>query len=125
MAIALTLRLIKDGDILPDGILAIYPALRVEKEFFTPSFLFTLEDGLLPFSVVKSLKDLYVPAHQDTHDPFLSPIYAPDDWLKHFPAIEIYVGNKDFLHDDCFRFTEKLRFPLVSSMFNAESSRKP
>lgn len=110
LAVALTLRLIHDGDILPDGVLVFYPALRVEKEFFTPSFLFTLEDGLLPSTVAMSLKDMYVKPDQNTHDPFLSPIYAPDEWLRHFPPTEIYVGNKDFLHDDCVRLTERLKY---------------
>jgi len=41
-------------------------------------------------------------------NPIVSPIYTPDSVLRKFPPCRLLVGDKDPLHDDCIRFTQRL-----------------
>lgn len=42
-------------------------------------------------------------------DPFLSPYWAKDDWLKKFPATKILTLDMDPCLDDCVMFAKKLK----------------
>ncbi|EAR88616.3 hypothetical protein TTHERM_00185900 (macronuclear) [Tetrahymena thermophila SB210] len=108
---ALTLRCIKSGVRVPDGIVIAYPALNLNLRYFTPSFLLALDDQILPHTFLKMCLDSYVPEQiglRPESDPFISPIYASDELLRELPPTRILVGTNDPLHDECWRFLQKL-----------------
>lgn len=108
LAMGVAMRLIQDKDVLPDGILAVYPALRVDLEDFSPSFLYSFDDGLLSLPILKKIIELYAPNPEDRKSPFVSPIFAPDELIKELPKVEMLVGERDPLHDDCPRLALRL-----------------
>ncbi|KAL4469424.1 hypothetical protein ABPG74_004677 [Tetrahymena malaccensis] len=124
---SLTLRCIKSGVRVPDGIVLAYPgkqfnnknlifiqfikALNLNLRYFTPSFLLALDDQILPHTFLKMCLDSYVPEQiglRPESDPFISPIYASDELLRELPPTRILVGTSDPLHDECWRFVQKL-----------------
>ena len=111
---ALTLLCIKTKVKVPDGVLFIYPALILDFNFFTPSRLIALNDILLPHSILKICLDSYISKNNDpnTSDPFLSPLLASDELLKHFPRSIIMAGEKDPLNDDSWRMLHKLMYKI-------------
>ncbi|XP_005185270.2 hormone-sensitive lipase [Musca domestica] len=48
-------------------------------------------------------------AFQIPKDPFLSPYYAPDEWLEQMPATKILTLEMDPCLDDCVMFAKKLK----------------
>lgn len=57
--------------------------------------------------VIKS----YVPEQEGANpkiDPFISPIFASDELLKGLPTVRIMAGEKDPLHDECWRLLKRL-----------------
>ncbi|EGR27054.1 hypothetical protein IMG5_202350 [Ichthyophthirius multifiliis] len=111
LAAALTLKCIQNKIQIPTGILLAYPALNLNKNSFTPSFLYSLNDQVLPHTFLKMCLDSYIPDSLELHtqdNPFVSPSCASDEFLKHFPPTRILVGSKDPLHDECWRFLKKL-----------------
>lgn len=57
---SLTLLCIMTKTRVPDGLFLVYPALRLSMKYFTPSLKHTLEDFLLPLSVLKICVDSYI-----------------------------------------------------------------
>ena len=111
LAIGCTLKAIMENVQPPDGLLLAYPALNLSISRFTPSFLFALDDMILHHTFLKLCLQSYVAdpsLHPDT-DPFLSPIVLSPGLLSKLPPVRILVGSKDPLHDDCWRFTERLQ----------------
>ena len=45
---------------IPDGLLLMYPALNLSIKRFTPSFIYSLDDQFLPYSMLKMCVDLYL-----------------------------------------------------------------
>ncbi|CAD8043445.1 unnamed protein product [Paramecium primaurelia] len=106
---ALTIQAIKAGVRIPDGILLAYPALSLDIKQFTPSFLVSLDDSLLHHTVLKLCLQSYIEKEFNPNlDPMLSPSKASDDILKRFPKTRIQVGTYDPLHDESFRFLQRL-----------------
>lgn len=103
-----------------------YLALNLSTKCFSPSLLFALDDQIVPFTFLKMCLKLYLSDErcQPEIDPFISPILASDEvflnklfnhllfifikLLSFFPPVRIMSGSLDPLHDDCWRFTEKL-----------------
>lgn len=110
LALALTFLAIKNGVRIPNGLMLAYPALRVDLNAFTPSYLIALHDHILPHSVLKLIPGAYIPeGGRPKEDPLLSPIYASDELLEKLPPIRMMVGEKDPLHDDCWRLVDRLK----------------
>ncbi|CAD8072851.1 unnamed protein product [Paramecium primaurelia] len=106
---ALTIQAIKAGVRVPDGILLAYPALLLNMKTFTPSFLVSLDDSLLHHTVLKLCIRSYVKKEYNTQiDPMLSPSIVSDEIMRQFPKTRIVVGTQDPLHDESFRFLQKL-----------------
>lgn len=110
LALALCLKCMEKGIRLPTGLVLAYPAVNLDKSTFTPSLIYTLEDLLVPHTFLKLCLDSYI---QDPHldpstDPFLSPLKAPEEWLKKLPPVRMIVGTRDPLHDDVLRLGEKM-----------------
>lgn len=112
---ALTNMLITYNLRVPDGIVLVYPALSLDFRCYTPSFLTALNDMILPHTFLKVCLKAYV---QDESinpktDCFLSPIFASDEVLSKYPPTRIFVGSRDPFHDDCCRFTERLKYKYL------------
>mmetsp|Transcript_12581 Transcript_12581/g.10793 ORF Transcript_12581/g.10793 Transcript_12581/m.10793 type:complete len:149 (+) Transcript_12581:1487-1933(+) len=100
----------KYGVRVPDGLFLAYPALNLESKEFTPSYLLAINDQIIPYSLLKICLNAYIPKDTDPIADFLlSPLKAPDEFLKKLPPVRMIVGDMDPLHDDCWRFADKLR----------------
>jgi len=83
LAVALMLRLAKAGLPTPHGCLLMYPCLAVDGLSSSPSYLSSIEDPMLPTSLLKMVAKAYVGEEFDCKkDPFISPIAASDDLLQ-------------------------------------------
>lgn len=112
LAAALTVKAIKSSCTPPSGLVLAYPALSLVPWKFSPSFLLSLDDQILPHMFLKLCIKAYL--NEGLHcspekDPLLSPGLASDEILREFPPTRILVGTKDPLHDDSIRFTDKLK----------------
>jgi len=82
---------------IPDGLMLTYPALCLSLKNFSPSFVLTLEDILIPHTFLKMCLDSYLNGENldpDTN-PLISPLKASRNVLERMPSIRIIVGNKD------------------------------
>jgi len=50
MALGICYRAMKMGFKVPDGIMMAYPALDLHRKTFTPSFMISLVDHIVPFT---------------------------------------------------------------------------
>lgn len=82
-----------------------YPVLSVVSQKYTRSLLGTLDDMILPHSLLKLCAHSYRGHVPDINDPLISPLFTPAYILKHYPPTKIFIGSKDPFHDDCCRFT--------------------
>lgn len=72
--------------------------------------MYALEDQLIPYTLLKLCIQAYVPGEANpAFDPLLCPIHLSEELLRKFPPIRMMVGDADPLHDECWRFTDKLR----------------
>jgi len=110
LALGVAILAIKNGIRVPDGLLLAYPALRLEPRAYSPSLMLALEDQLVPYSLLRLCLQAYIPNGADpTRDPLLSPIHLSNELLERLPPIRMMVGENDPLHDECWRFVDKLR----------------
>ena len=110
ISMALTLRLIKEGVRLPDGVLLSYPALNLYPEDIVPSYFIAINDVILPYNVLKLCLQAYMgEGYKPQLDPYLSPIHASDEFLSKMPPVRIISGTNDPLHDDIWRLMQKLQ----------------
>jgi len=111
LALALSLRLIRAGLQPPQGCLLFYPALLIDSDNITPSSFASLDETVLPTSLMKLCVKAYLGENefQNLADPFISPLVASDELLSKLPPIRMVVGSKDPLHDYSWRFLLKLK----------------
>jgi len=110
LCLALTLRLVRAGLKAPHACVLIYPALYVSESCSSPSLFGSLDDSLLPTSLLKLAIKAYIPEDaRSTEDPFISPLVASEELLKLLPPVRIIVGDKDPLYDDSWRLLAKLK----------------
>lgn len=110
LSLALTIKTITSGFRIPDGLLLSYPAVDLNKNRYTPSMLYSIEDLLIPHTFLKICRSSYLQnSNLDPEtDMYISPLKAPAEILCKFPATRIMVGQCDSLIDDCYRLTEKI-----------------
>jgi len=109
LAVALMLRLIRAGLNPPHGCLLIYPCLSVDAYSHSPSYFGSIDDPLLPYSILKLVAKAYVKeGFKNMEDPFISPMIASDELMQHMPPVRIVTGSNDPLHDDSWRLLAKL-----------------
>lgn len=66
---------------VPDGLFLAYPALNLDLKQYTPSILLTLQDEIIPYTILKICINSYI-QNQDwdaKSDPFLSPLNASEE----------------------------------------------
>jgi len=106
---SLTLRAVREGVRLPDGIMLSYPALNLFPTCVVPSYFQAIDDVILPSNVLKLCLKAYIPEEfKPESDPFLSPVVASDELLSKLPPVRIISGTNDPLHDDIWKFSERL-----------------
>jgi len=110
LAMAVTLRAIKMGVRVPDGCFLAYPALNMYPKNFSPSYWQSIEDMMLPCSLLNLCIAAYIPEEfRPLVDPFLSPRVAGDELLKRLPPVRICTGRNDPLHDDNWKFLHRMQ----------------
>lgn len=82
--------------------------MRIDDQFFTPSFLLSLKDIILPYHLLNFCLTAYKGDYKESDNLFLSPVLAPQSILKMFPPVRIIVGSTDPLRDDALRFLKNL-----------------
>jgi hormone-sensitive lipase len=94
----------------PDGVLLPYPAVNLNKDVFTTSYMLSLEDIIIPHTFLKLCLTAYLQSYtkEASSNPYISPLVSTDATLAQYPPTRILVGNNDPLLDDCYRFTERL-----------------
>ena len=108
--------LIYNNKKLPKAVFLAYPgkikllnlALRVDDQYFSPSFVLCMKDLILPYHLLNFCLQAYKGEFKDKDNMFLSPILAPNHILKMFPPVRIITGSADPLRDDGYRFLKKL-----------------
>jgi len=107
---ALTLRLIRAGLKTPDGLVLMYPSLSMDANNFSPSYFLSIDDRLLPYSLMNLVIKAYTGEGTDgAKDPFVSPLAASDELLEKMPPVRIVSGSNDPLHDENWRLLHRLR----------------
>jgi len=107
---ALTLRLIKAGLRPPHGCLLVYPCLSIDGLSSSPSYFYSLDNTMLPYTLLKMIAKSYVdPEFKNLEDPFISPLAASDELLEKMPPVRIVSGDADIFSDDCWRLVAKLK----------------
>ena len=93
----------------PARVILNYPAVDLNFQRYTDSYLVSLEDRLLSFTFLLICYHSYLNSEDDpTRDFMLSPIKTPDAIIKQYPKVNILFGTEDPLHDDIIRYTLKL-----------------
>lgn len=82
--------------------------MRVDDQYFSPSFILCMKDLILPYHLLIFCLQAYKGEFEDGDNMFLSPILAPNHLLKMFPPVRIITGSADPLRDDSYRFLKKL-----------------
>lgn len=109
LAIAVSTWCIEQGIRVPDVLHVHYPAVSLNRFQFTPSFIYSLDDYFLNFSVLKCSIEVYVPPYINAAKSYyVSPIRTPAGIMAKFPAVECFVCERDPLRDDGLRFALKL-----------------
>lgn len=103
---------------LPDALMLSCPALNLSLEL-SPSRVIGDQDPVLPSGLISAISDAYVPAGLSKQDPLVSPLYAPDDILRHFPPTLLFASSDDPLLDDSVHFNTRLRCLGVESDLRA------
>lgn len=107
---ALTLRLIRAGLRVPDGLVLMYPSLSMDLSIFSPSYFLSIDDRLLPYSLMNLISKTYPGEGADASmDPFLSPLAASDELLSKLPPVRVVSGSNDPLHDENWRLLARLK----------------
>jgi acetyl esterase/lipase len=109
LALALCAWCIENGIRKPDMLHLHYPAASLNRFSFTPSFMYSVDDYLLSFGVLKASIEAYVPEYVDaSQNPYVSPLLFPPEILVNFPKTEVFVCERDPLRDDGLRLVLKL-----------------
>ena len=94
--------------ILPELLLAQYPAVFIDLKNYSNSFLLSLDDPMLNFNGMKYMCEKYVGNYPfSEEDPFLNPIKINDFILDRIKAkIRICFGSRDVLREDGLRLLD-------------------
>ena len=101
---------------LPDALLLSCPAVNLSLEL-SPSRVIGDKDPVLPSGLISAISDAYAPVSKC--DPLVSPLYASDECLRHFPPTLIYCSSDDPLLDDAVHFNTRLKRNGVESDLRA------
>jgi acetyl esterase/lipase len=98
LALTLMLKLHAGGDPLPAAAACLSPVTDLTNDKVRPGY----QDPLLPVRAIKFYNRSYV-AHNDAHDPLISPVYGE---LGGLPPLLIHAGEDEILREDALRIAE-------------------
>ncbi|CAI2387902.1 unnamed protein product [Moneuplotes crassus] len=93
---------------IPDGFISIYPALLLKYEAFTPSRINLFDDKMMNQLVKEACYNAYCKDIDPDQNPFLCPMFLPDQILQRFPPTRISLAGLDPIHDDGYKFAYRL-----------------
>ena len=93
---------------LPTALFIFYPALKMCVDVLSLSYFNSITDQVLEFNLLKFCVEAYKGEYNDTKNPFMSPLYMEDNFLRYLPPVRIFGGTSDPLRDDSIYFMEKL-----------------
>ena len=111
LALVITNWCIKNSFRTPDHLHVYYPATYLDRQRFSPSMSYTLNDYILNYAFLRMCIDFYLPADADSvdvRDPFLNPVFTPSDILSQYPPVDLMLMERDPLSDDGFRMADRL-----------------
>ena len=108
LIIGITLKAISIGYRVPDSVCLMFPCANLDENYFSTGILISLEDRILPYKNFQAIKDNYIPDNFSVQNYFLSPIFAPQEYIAKFPKTEMLITLKDPLAQDTTRFAERL-----------------
>mmetsp|Transcript_14332 Transcript_14332/g.12162 ORF Transcript_14332/g.12162 Transcript_14332/m.12162 type:complete len:188 (+) Transcript_14332:902-1465(+) len=110
LVLALNHLALKAGRKTADGFYLAYPALNAQDNMVSPSLIRSLDDPMIPVTMLKTALECYVGEYRPSQpDPLLSTVVTHKEILRKFPPVRMVVGDEDPLHDDCWRFMERLK----------------
>lgn len=81
----------------------------LDPEMFSPSLLYSINDYILPLTLVMMACKLYLESDDRPKEDFMiSPLYTPDEILQRYPRSVLLICEKDPIHDDGIRFFLKM-----------------
>lgn len=104
LILSLTYILLIKGMRLPNMIILAYPAVKMNINPLSLSYLNSLYDPLLDYNLLSFCLRSYLGENSDDYNPFLSPLYMDSKILKYLPKLKIYGGTADPLRDDYVEF---------------------
>ncbi|GKY93168.1 hypothetical protein MPSEU_000284800 [Mayamaea pseudoterrestris] len=95
---------------MPDALMLSCPVLNLSSDL-SPSRMASTTDPVMPGSVISAISDAYIPQRLNVNrkDPLVSPIFASDENLKHFPPTLLFASSNDPVLDDSVIFNRRLR----------------
>jgi monoterpene epsilon-lactone hydrolase len=99
LAITSVMQLRHNGDPLPAAVACLSPVADLSNSTPPPQ---GFKDPLVPPRAGKFYRNSYV-AHNDSHNPFISPIYAD---LHGLPPLLVHAGEDELLRQDAIRITD-------------------
>ena len=103
---------------LPSAMLLSCPVLDLTGGL-PPSSASSQFDPVLPTGLVSAISDAYVPKGIRKNISLISPLYATDDILEHFPSTLIFASSNDPVLDDAVVLNQRLNDLGVSSELRA------
>lgn len=93
----------------PDYIFPHYPVCNMYMKSYSPCYMFSLDEPLLNYTILKMCSKYYIPEGADPKDDcYLSPLTTPNEILKEYPDMAIGICEYDPLRDDEFRLVRRL-----------------
>jgi acetyl esterase len=113
IAAALALRFCQHGPRAPRLQILLYPALDAGASSESHRIF---SQGLnLTGRTMRWFWNQYAPELDESHDPFLSPLWAPDEMLRRLPTTLIITSEFDILRDEGEQYAARLREAGVST----------
>ena len=107
LVLSLAFLIIAKGVRLPSAVFMAYPALKLSMKELSLSYLNSLTDPILEYSLLKFCLVSYS-GNCDEYNPFLSPLFMDEKIMKHLPPVRIFGGTSDPLRDDSILLMKKL-----------------
>ena len=99
--------------IVPDGLVPIFPGLHLNRTYFVPTILNSLDEPILNMAFLDFCIREYDSNSKSNEDFLLSPLIAPDRMFIEddkivFPSTRMLITGNDPLRDQCFKYIIKL-----------------
>lgn len=84
---------------VPDAIVPIYPVFSIDISTFYPSLLLSIDEEILSQHALNFFLKCFKAEGDASRDPILSPLYAPNFWVKKLPPMKLFPSEICSLRD--------------------------